>query len=110
MNDDTVMSHNDKIKIYRLWHHQFAYLNAAKLHDLYKIITLSKSILIIKNNINMYEIYALTKFMNQWEHNISKRKINILVLIFINIYKSLSLSFTDYQYFLKIVDNHLQKI
>ena len=58
----------------------------------------------------MYKIYALTKFVNQQKHNISKRKVNILALIFINIYKFLSLSFTDYQYFLKIIDNHLQKI
>jgi len=48
--------------------------------------------------------------MNQQEHNINKKKVNILILIFINIYEYLSLSFTDYQYFLKIVNNHLQKI
>jgi len=58
----------------------------------------------------MYKICALIKFMNQQEHNISKKKVNILILIFINICESLSLSFISYQYFLKIVDNHLQKI
>ena len=102
------MSHDNKVKTYRLWHHQFAHLSAAKLYDLYKIITLSKSILIVKNNVDVCKICALTKFVNQWEHNISERKANIFALIFINICEPLSLLFTDY--FLKIIDNHLQKI
>ncbi len=79
MNDDTVMSHDNKVKIYRLWHHQFTYFNTAKLYNLYKIITLSKSILIIKNNTNVYKICALTKFINQQEHNINKKKLRFLL-------------------------------
>ena len=110
MNDDTVMSHDDKVKTYRLWHHQFIHLGAAKLHDLHKIITLSKSILIVKNNANVCKVCALTKFVNQQGHNISERKANILALIFINICGPLPLLFTGYQYFLEIVDSHLQKI
>jgi len=70
---------------------------------------LKKSILIVENNEIMYEICALIKFINKQGHIISKRKINILVLIFIDIYDSLFLSFNEYQYFLKIVDNHFQK-
>jgi len=81
-----------------------------KLHNLYKITTLKKSILIVENNKNIYKIYALIKFINKQDHTISKRKINILILIFIDIYNSLFLSFNRYQYFLKIVNNHSQKI
>jgi len=67
---------------------------------------LKKSILIVENNKIMYKICALIKFINKQDHIISKRKTNILVFIFINIYDSLFLLFNRYQYFLKIVDNH----
>ncbi len=67
---------------------------------------LEKSIFIVENNKNIYEIYALIKFINKQDHTVSKRKTNILVFIFIDIYSSLFLSFNEYQYFLKIVDNH----
>jgi len=81
-----------------------------KLHNLYKMTTLKKSILIVENNKNIYKIYALIKFINKQDHTISKRKINIFIFIFIDIYNSLFLSFNRYQYFLKIVNNHSQKI
>ncbi len=71
---------------------------------------LEKSILIVENNENMYEVYALIKFINKQDHTISKRKANILVLVFVDIYNSLFLSFNEYQYFLKIIDNHSQKM
>ncbi len=67
---------------------------------------LEKLILIIENNKNIYEIYALIKFINKQNHIISKRKTNILVFIFIDIYNLLFLSFNRYQYFLKIIDNY----
>jgi len=67
---------------------------------------LKKSILIVENNKIIYKICALIKFINKQDHIISKRKTNILVFIFIDIYDSLFLSFNRYQYFLKIVDNH----
>jgi len=91
MNDDTVMSHDDKAKTYRLWHHQFAHLGTAKLHDLHKVTTLSKPIPIVKNNANVCKVCALTKFVNQQGHNISERKANILALIFIDICGPLSI-------------------
>ncbi len=100
---------NRKIKTYRLWHQQFVHLDFIKLHDLHKMTILEKSILIVENNKIMYEICALIKFINKQGHIISKRKANILVLVFIDIYSSLFLSFSEYQYFLKIVDNHFQK-
>jgi len=109
LNIDTA-SLNRKVKAYRLWHWQFVYLDFTKLHDLYKMTILKKSILIIENNKNIYKIYALTKFINKQGYTVSKRKINILVFIFIDIYNSLFLLFNRYQYFLKIVDNHFWKI
>ncbi len=71
---------------------------------------LEKSILIVENNEIMYEIYVLIKFINKQDHTVSKRKTNILILVFIDIYSSLFLLFNEYQYFLKIVDNHFQKM
>jgi len=73
------------------------------------VTILEKSILIIENNKNIYEIYVLIKFINKQDYTVSKRKTNILIFIFIDIYNSLFLSFNEYQYFLKIVDNHFQK-
>jgi len=70
---------------------------------------LEKSILIIKNNKNIYEICVLIKFINKQDYTVSKRKTDILVLVFIDICSSLFLLFSRYQYFLKIVDNHSQK-
>ncbi len=67
---------------------------------------LEKLILIIENNKNIYKICVLIKFINKQDYTVNKRKINILILIFINIYNSLLLSFNRYQYFLKIIDNH----
>jgi len=108
--DVDTISLNEKIKTYRLWHWWFVHLNSAKLHDLHKMTILEKSIFIVENNKNIYEIYALIKFINKQDHTVSKRKTNILVFIFIDIYSSLFLSFNEYQYFLKIVDNHFWKM
>jgi len=73
------------------------------------VTILEKSILIIENNKNIYEICVLIKFINKQDYTVSKRKTNILIFIFIDIYNSLFLLFNEYQYFLKIVDNHFQK-
>jgi len=67
-----------------------------KLCNLYKMTILEKSILIIKNNKDIYEICVLIKFINKWDHTVSKRKINILVFVFIDIYSSLFLLFNEY--------------
>ncbi len=67
---------------------------------------LKKLILIAENSKNIYEIYALIKFINKQDHTVSKKKINILIFIFINICNFLSLSFIRHQYFLKIINNH----
>jgi len=73
------------------------------------VTILEKSILIIENNKNIYKICVLIKFINKQDYTVSKRKTNILIFIFIDIYNSLFLLFNEYQYFLKIVDNHFQK-
>jgi len=104
--DVDTASLNEKIKIYRLWHQQFIHFNFTKLCDLHKITILEKSILIVENNKNMCEIYVLIKFINKWDHIINNKKTNIFAFVFINICDSLFLSVTEYQYFLKIVNNH----
>jgi len=58
----------------------------------------------------MYEIYVLIKFINKQNYLMNKKKTNILTFVFINIYNSLLLSVAEYQYFLKIINNHFQKI
>ena len=92
-----------------MWHHHFSHLESAKLHQLYKIITLKKSILINNSHENVCEICALIKFINKWEHNVSNRKTSILTFIFINICESLSSFLDSESYFLKIVNNHFRK-
>ena len=71
---------------------------------------MSKSIFIVKDEGHVCEVYTLTKFVNQQGHEVSKRKAAILALISINICRPLPLSYKGYQYFLKIIDNHLWKI
>ena len=63
--DVDTASLNRKIMTYRLWYWWFVYLDFVKLHDLYKMTILKKSILIIENNENIYKIYALIKFINK---------------------------------------------
>ncbi len=102
-------ANNKSFKLYKLWHHHFAHLKSAKLHQLYKIITLKKSILINNSYKNVCKICVLIKFINKWEHNVSDWKTSILTFIFINICKSLSSSLNNELYFLKIIDNHFRK-
>ena len=109
-NCDCTDSRDHKIKMYKLWHWCFVHLDSVKLCNLYKITTLSKSIFIVKKKDHVCEVCALTKFRNKREHQVSERKTAILNLILIDICEPLSLSYTDYSYFLKIVDNHLWKI
>ncbi len=108
-HDQLSFTNNKSFKLYKLWHHHFAHLESAKLHQLYKIITLKKSILINNSHENVCEICALIKFINKWEHNVSNRKTSILTFIFINICESLSSFLDSESYFLKIVNNHFRK-
>ena len=109
-NCDCTDSRDHKIKMYKLWHWHFAHLDSAKLCNLHKMMTLSKSIFIVKKKDHVCEVCALTKFRNKREHQVSERKITILNLVSIDICEPLPLSYTDYSYLLKIVDNHLWKI
>ena len=109
-NCDCTDSRDHKIKMYKLWHWCFAHLDSVKLCNLYKIMTLSKSIFIVKKKDHVCEVCALTKFRNKREHQVSERKTAILNLVLIDICESLSLSYTDYSYFLKIVNNHSWKM
>jgi len=110
VDHDQLSFANDKsFKLYKLWHHRFAHLKSAKLRQLHKIITLKKSIFINNSHKNVCEIYALIKFINKREHNVSNWKTSILTFIFINICESLSSFLDSESYFLKIVDNHFRK-
>ncbi len=110
VDHDQLSFANDKsFKLYKLWHRCFTHLESAKLHQLYKIITLKKSIFINNSHKNVCEICAFIKFINKREHNVNDQKTSILTFIFINICKSLSSSLDNELYFLKIVDNHFRK-
>jgi len=102
-------NNNFKAKQYNLWYRRFAYLRVIKLRKLYKIITLQKLILIVESVENSYKICALIKLCNKRNHYVSKRKVLILTLVFIDICDSLSLLRLKYEYFLKIVDNYSRK-
>ena len=67
-NCDCTDSRDHKIKMYKLWHWCFAHLDSVKLCNLYKIMTLSKSIFIVKKKDHVCEVCALTKFRNKREH------------------------------------------
>ena len=67
-NCDCTDLRDHKIKMYELWHQHFVHLDSVKLCDLYKIMTLSKSILIVKKKDHVCEVCALTKFRNKREH------------------------------------------
>lgn len=58
----------------------------------------------------MCEVCSLIKFVNKRKHTVSERKINILTLISIDICEPLPLLIVRYNYFLKIINNHSQKI
>ncbi len=92
-----------------MWHHYFTHLESAKLRQLHKIITLKKSIFINDSHKNVYKICVFIKFINKREHNVSDWKTSILILIFINICKSLSSFLNSELYFLEIVDNYFRK-
>ena len=51
-------SRDHKIKMYKLWHWCFAHLDSVKLCDLHKIMTLSKSILIVKKKDHVCKVCA----------------------------------------------------
>ena len=94
---------------FKLWHQWFAHLRAAKLQDLYKVITLKKFISTTTDSDSVCKVCALIKMINKREHYISSQKSNILDFVSINICESLSTSWAEYQYFLKIINNHLRR-
>ena len=104
------LTHDSKSKLYHLWHQQFAHLKEVKMQNLHRVMTLSKSIFIVKKDGHVCEVCTLMKLRNQKNHTVSKRRAFILTFIFIDICNSLFLSYTDYSYFLKIVNNYLRKI
>ena len=78
----------------------------AKFRNLHKITILRKSIFIVENRNDSCKICAITKIINVYNRRLIERKIYILKLIFIDICEFLFVSKLDYEYFLKIVNNH----
>ena len=101
---------NVNVETYKLWHRRFAYLDAAKLWELHRVITLKRSILIVENKEKSCQICAVIKLCNKRNHHVSERKSTILILVSINICDSLLLLRQEYQYFMKLIDNHSRRI
>ena len=102
-------SFKKKRDLYQLWHRRSDHMKFAKLRNLHKIITLHKSIFIVEKRSESCEMCAITKMINAHSRRLVERKINILKLIFIDICESLFASRFDYEYFLKIVNNHFRR-
>ena len=102
-------SFKKKRNLYQLWHRRSDHMKFAKLRNLHKVITLHESILIVEKRNESCEICAITNMINAHSRRLIERKINILKLIFIDICESLFASKFDYEYFLKIVNNHFQR-
>ena len=102
-------SFKKKRDLYQLWHRRFDHMKFAKFRNLHKVITLRKSIFIVEKRNESCEICAITKMINSHNRCLIERKINILKLIFIDICESLFVSRFDYEYFLKIVNNHFRR-
>ena len=98
-----------KRDLYELWYRRFDYMKFAKFRNLHKITILRKSILIVENRNDSCKIYAITKMINTYNRRLIERKIHILKLIFIDICEFLFVSKFDYEYFLKIVNNHFRR-
>ena len=102
-------SFKKKRDLYQLWHQRFNHIKFAKFRNLHKVIILHKSIFIVEKRNESYEICTITKIINTYNRCLIKRKINILKLIFIDICESLFVSRFDYEYFLKIMNNHFRR-
>ena len=63
-------------------------MNKIKLKIFYKIITLKKFIFIVEN-FTFCKMYFITKLINAKNRILTTRKLFILILIFIDIYKKL---------------------
>jgi thiamine pyrophosphokinase len=79
-----------------------------KLKSLSVIITLQKAIR-KPSEMKPCEVYTLIKMRNRTNTRVSERKDNLLNLVLINIYKPLSMAFSGARYFLKAVNNYIQK-
>ena len=99
-------SFKKKRDLYWLWHRRFDHIKFVKFWNLYKVITLHKSIFIVEKRNESCEMCAITKIINAYNRRLIERKINILKLIFIDICESLFAWKFDYEYFLKIINNH----
>ena len=102
-------SFKKKCDLYQLWHRRSDHMKFAKFRNLHKVIILHKSIFIVEKRNESCEMCAITKMINAHNRRLIERKINILKLIFIDICESLFASRLDYEYFLKIMNNHFRR-
>ena len=102
-------SFSKKSDLYISWHRRFDHLNSTKFKKLHKITTLKKSIFIIKQR-DFCEVCSVTKMINKRNRRLIELKTQMLKLIFIDICELFFTSRFNYEYFLKIIDNHSRKI
>jgi hypothetical protein len=79
-----------------------------KLKSFSVITTLQKAIRKL-SEMKPCEVCALTKMQNRTNARVLKRKNNLLNLVLIDIYGSLSVTLSGARYFLEAVDNHTRK-
>ena len=112
--DDIIITNIEKshrsqsVKNYYLIHRRFAYFESKILIKLHEII-IHFLVLRFKHK-KTYLIYLIKKMKKKINRVITLRKNEILNLIFINVYESLSKSLIKNIIFLKIIDNRSRKI
>ena len=104
-NDNSTRKKRD---LYTLWHRRVDHLDFAKLKNLHKITTFKKSLFIVKFD-DLCEICAIIKMTNKRNRTLIERRSRILTMIFIDICESLLISRLEYEYFLKIINNHSRR-
>ena len=97
-----------KLKKYRLWHRRFAHMRKTKLNNLHNVTTLKKLIFIVENFVSC-KVCCIIKLINFKNKRLAIRKSFILIFVFIDICEKLSISWKNYRYFLKIVNNYSRK-
>ena len=90
-----------------LIYRQFNHLGPDKLHNLYKVITLSHPIK-VPAKCNICEVYTITKITNLIPKLISEYKAFLLTLIQFNIARLFPISLHGNKYFLLIINNWLR--
>ena len=100
--------HSQSIKNYYLIYRRFAHFESKILIKLHEVII--HSLVLRFKHKKAYFIYFIKKMKKKINRVITSKKNEILNLIFINAYKSLSKNLIENITFLKIIDNRSRKI